>query len=124
MEELAAPACVIDRDGRYLWLNRAYIELFGDRRGQPFVDAIVPEQRSLARTNFARKVVGKTTLVYDLQEVDRPIERLNGVVRWLALNVGSLDRHDWSPSSIPPGETASHFWPNAIIGRRGVAVKT
>lgn len=71
MEELAAPACVIDRDGRYLWLNRAYIELFGDRRGQPFVDAIVPEQRSLARTNFARKVVGKTTLVYDLQVVDR-----------------------------------------------------
>jgi PAS domain S-box-containing protein len=71
LEELAAPACVIDRDGRYRWLNRAYIELFGDRRGQPFVDAIVPEQRALARTNFARKVVGKTTLVYDLQVIDR-----------------------------------------------------
>jgi len=71
LEELAAPACVIDRDGRYRWLNRAYIELFGDRRGQPFVDAIVPEQRALARTNFARKVVGKTTLVYDLQVLDR-----------------------------------------------------
>jgi PAS domain-containing protein len=28
LEELAAPACVIDRDGRYRWLNRAYIELF------------------------------------------------------------------------------------------------
>jgi PAS domain S-box-containing protein len=71
MDELAAPACVIDRDGRYRWLNRAYIELFGDRRGQPFVDAIVPEQRALARTNFARKVVGKPTLVYDLRVFDR-----------------------------------------------------
>jgi PAS domain S-box-containing protein len=71
MDDLAAPACVIDRDGRYRWLNRAYIELFGDRRGQPFVDGIVPEQRALARTNFARKVVGKTSAVYDLRVIDR-----------------------------------------------------
>lgn len=71
LDDLAAPACVIDRDGRYRWLNRAYIELFGDRRGQPFVDGIVPEQRALARTNFARKVVGKATLVYDLRVIDR-----------------------------------------------------
>jgi PAS domain S-box-containing protein len=71
LEDLAAPACVIDREGRYRWLNRAYIELFGDKRGQPFVDAIVPEQRALARTNFARKVVGKSTLVYDLRVIDR-----------------------------------------------------
>jgi len=27
LEDLAAPACVIDRDGRYRWLNRAYIEI-------------------------------------------------------------------------------------------------
>jgi PAS domain S-box-containing protein len=71
MEDLAAPACVIDREGRYRWLNRAYIELFGDRRGQPFVDAIVPEQRALARTNFARKVVGRATRIYDLRVYDR-----------------------------------------------------
>lgn len=71
LDDLAAPACVIDRDGRYRLLNRAYIELFGDRRGQPFVDGIVPEQRALARTNFARKVVGKATLVYDLRVIDR-----------------------------------------------------
>jgi PAS domain S-box-containing protein len=71
MEDLAAPACVIDREGRFRWLNRAYIELLGDRRGQPFVDAIVPEQHALARTNFARKVVGKTTRIYDLRVIDR-----------------------------------------------------
>jgi PAS domain S-box-containing protein len=71
LEDLAAPACVIDREGRYRWLNRAYIELFGDKRGQPFVDGIVPEQRALARTNFARKVVGKSTRVYDLRVIDR-----------------------------------------------------
>jgi PAS domain S-box-containing protein len=71
MEELAAPAYVIDRDGRFRWLNTAYIELFGDRVGQPFVDAVAPEHRALARTNFARKVVGKTTRIFDLRVLDQ-----------------------------------------------------
>jgi PAS domain S-box-containing protein len=76
IDDLAAPAVVIDRDGRYSWLNRAYIELFGDRRGQPFVDSIAPEHRQLARTNFARKVVGKTTGIYDLTVFDRSGARI------------------------------------------------
>jgi PAS domain S-box-containing protein len=76
IDDLAAPAVVIDRDGRYSWLNRAYIELFGDRRGQAFVDSIAPEHRQLARTNFARKVVGKTTGIYDLTVFDRSGARI------------------------------------------------
>jgi len=76
MDDLAAPAVVIDREGRFSWLNRAYIELFGDRRGQSFVDSIAPEHRQLARTNFARKVVGKTTRIYDLTVFDRSGARI------------------------------------------------
>jgi PAS domain S-box-containing protein len=71
MEDLAAPAYVIDRDGRFRWVNSAYVEIFGDRRGQPFVDAVAPEHRALARTNFARKVVGKTTRIFDLKVLDQ-----------------------------------------------------
>jgi PAS domain S-box-containing protein len=70
LEDLAAPAYVIDRDGRFGWVNDAYIEMFGDRRGQPFADAVAPEHRALARTNFARKVVGKTTRIFDLRVLD------------------------------------------------------
>jgi PAS domain S-box-containing protein len=76
VDDLAAPAVVIDRDGRFSWLNRAYLELFGDRRGQPFIDSIAPEHRRLARTNFARKVVGKNTGVYDLTVFDRSGARI------------------------------------------------
>jgi PAS domain S-box-containing protein len=76
LDDLAAPACVIDRDGRFSWLNRAYLELFGDRRGLPFTDNVAPEHRRLARTNFARKVVGKTTGIYDLSVFDRAGERV------------------------------------------------
>jgi PAS domain S-box-containing protein len=76
LEDLAAPAYVIDREGRFRWLNRAYVELFGDRRGKPFADLVAPEHRQLARTNFARKLVGHTTRIFDLTVVDRTGERL------------------------------------------------
>ena len=89
MEDLAAPAYVIDREGRYRWLNDAFIELLGDRRGQPFVDVIVPEHRVLARTKFARKAVGKTTRIYDLQVVDR----LGNTVT-LRTTLGAASRHN------------------------------
>jgi PAS domain S-box-containing protein len=76
MDDLAAPAYVIDRDGRFRWVNRAYIDIFGDRRGRPFVEYVAPEHRQRARTNFARKVVGKTTTIFDLNVLDQAGERV------------------------------------------------
>jgi len=76
MNDLAAPAYMIDREGRFSWVNQAYIELFGDRRGRPFSDYVAPEHRQRARTNFARKVVGKTTTIFDLTVLDRNGERI------------------------------------------------
>jgi PAS domain S-box-containing protein len=76
MDDLAAPAYVIDRDGRFRWLNPPFAEIFGDVRGRPFVDYVAPEDRRLARTNFARKVVGEKTTMYDLNVLDRRGERV------------------------------------------------
>src|SRR3954471_19195197 len=76
MEDLAAPAYVIDRDGRFSWVNRAHVDLFGDLRGHPFVDYVAPEHRQLARANFARKVVGNTTRIFDLRVIDRRGEKV------------------------------------------------
>ncbi|HSB37532.1 MAG TPA: LuxR C-terminal-related transcriptional regulator [Gaiellaceae bacterium] len=70
VEDLAAPAYVIDRDGRFSWVNQALIERLGDLRGRPFVEHVAPEHRQLARTNFTRKVVGKTTKIFDLTVLD------------------------------------------------------
>ena len=71
MEDLPAPAYVIDREGRFRWVNDAYVELLGDRRGERYDDHVAPEHRALARTNFARKVVGKTTRIFDLRVLDQ-----------------------------------------------------
>jgi len=76
MDDLAAPAYVIDRNGRFRWVNRAYVEIFGDRRGRPFVEYVAPEHRQRARTNFARKVVGKTTTIFDLTVLDEAGDRV------------------------------------------------
>ena len=76
MEDLAAPAYLIDKDGRFCWLNRACIETFGDLRGRLFVDHVVPEHRHKGRTNFARKVVGNSTTIFDIDVLDRSGERI------------------------------------------------
>jgi PAS domain S-box-containing protein len=76
VHQLAAPAYVVDRDGRLRWLNPSYIELLGDRRGQSYVDVVAPEHRQLARTNFARKIVGKASTIFDLRVLDRRGERV------------------------------------------------
>jgi PAS domain S-box-containing protein len=75
MEDLAAPACVIDRDGRFRWVNQAHVDLFGDLRGRPFLDNVAPEHKELSRTNFARKIVGNTTTIFDMTVLDRTGER-------------------------------------------------
>jgi len=72
VDELAAPAYVIDRDGRISWVNRAGVELFGDLRGTQFLERVAPEHRQAARTNFTKKVVGKTSSqVFDTVAIDR-----------------------------------------------------
>lgn len=92
MEELAAPAYVIDREGRFRWVNSAFAELLGDLRGRLFVDRVAHEHRQLARTNFAHKLAGKATAIFDLAVLDRsggrvtlritsvPVRNGNGVV--------------------------------------------
>jgi DNA-binding CsgD family transcriptional regulator len=76
VEELATPAYVIDRDGRLRWVNAAYVDLIGDRRGQSFLEVVAPEDRHLARTNFARKVVSKASTIFDVRVVVRTGEQL------------------------------------------------
>jgi PAS domain S-box-containing protein len=76
MEDLAAPACVIDREGRFRWVNQAHLDLFGDLRGRPFVDYVAPEHKQLSRTNFARKMVGNTTTIFDMTVLDHAGDRL------------------------------------------------
>ena len=59
LEAVTVPAYVLDRQGRFRWLNRGAIEVVGDRAGEPFTRAVVPEDVHSARTHFARKLIGE-----------------------------------------------------------------
>ena len=76
LHELEAPACVLDREGRFRWVNRRYLEIFGDRRGESFVDTVVPEHRQFARTTFLRAVSGKHERLFDVTVYDRNGDRV------------------------------------------------
>jgi PAS domain S-box-containing protein len=70
MEELAAPAYVIDREGRFRWLNAACVELLGELQGRHFVDHVAAEHRQLAGAHFTRMLVGEITGIFDLAMYD------------------------------------------------------
>jgi DNA-binding CsgD family transcriptional regulator len=61
LELVRVPALLLDAEGRIRWLNGAAIDLFGDKRGQRYTDAIAPADTRRAREEFARKILGGPT---------------------------------------------------------------
>jgi DNA-binding CsgD family transcriptional regulator len=58
--KLRVPAYILDRTGTVRWMNPAAVEHFGDLRGQPIGQIVAPEDRTLARQEFAAKIIGAT----------------------------------------------------------------
>jgi DNA-binding NarL/FixJ family response regulator len=56
--KLRVPAYVLDRTGTVRWMNAAGIVHFGDLRGRAIKDIVAPEYLTLARAEFAAKVLG------------------------------------------------------------------
>jgi len=62
LETIGVPAAVIDREGRIRWLNSGAVELFGNRVGDSFTRVVAPEDVHVARTHFAKKLIGEASL--------------------------------------------------------------
>ena len=56
--KLRVPAYVLDRTGTVRWMNAAAIVHFGDLRGLAIRDIVAPENLTLARQEFAAKLLG------------------------------------------------------------------
>src|SRR3954454_19565768 len=59
LHDLTAPAYIVDRQGRFGWMNSAAVELLGRRYGQPMLEVVDRPHRATVRENFVRKLVGK-----------------------------------------------------------------
>jgi PAS domain S-box-containing protein len=58
--KLKMPAYVLDRNGTVRWMNAAAIEHFGDLRGKRLGQVVAPEYLTVARQEFAAKLLGTT----------------------------------------------------------------
>jgi DNA-binding NarL/FixJ family response regulator len=56
--KLTVPAYILDRNGVVRWLNTAAIEHFGDLRGKRITQIVESEYVTLARQEFAAKMLG------------------------------------------------------------------
>ncbi len=71
LDAMTVPAVVIDRQGRFRWLNRGAIDMHGERVGEPFTRVVAPEDVHVARTNFAK------TLIAEARSTEFPLKLLN-----------------------------------------------
>ena len=58
--KLRVPAYILDRSGTVRWMNAAAVEHFGDLRGRRIREVVAPEYVTLARQEFAAKLLGTT----------------------------------------------------------------
>jgi DNA-binding CsgD family transcriptional regulator len=58
--KLKVPAYVLDRSGTVRWMNAAAVKNFGDLRGRKIGEVVEREYLTLARQEFAAKLLGTT----------------------------------------------------------------
>lgn len=151
LDAMTVPVAVIDRRGRFRWLNQGAIEVHGGRIGDPFIRVVAPEDVHLARTNFAKTLIAETrSTEFPLTLLDAdggrvrvyvssaPIRDGNEVVGVLGVAFPTLALSDRGaraePVAVAPELTARQyetltllangFDTAAIAARLGVAVET
>jgi PAS domain-containing protein len=60
---------MVDRNGDFVWLNDAFVSMFGDRRGEHFSVVVAPEFRDLADDQFRRKLGGELVTDYEIEAI-------------------------------------------------------
>jgi DNA-binding CsgD family transcriptional regulator len=79
LEQLQAPAALVDRTGEVVWQNRASVALVGDKRGGRFA-AVAADYRQQSRATLARMAMGADevahtrTVVVDTEGKRRRVE--------------------------------------------------
>jgi PAS domain S-box-containing protein len=66
LQHVRFPALLLDRDGRFVWLNRAANALVGDVRGKLYPSVVDPAYLSRAREQFTRKLFGQRVTDYEI----------------------------------------------------------
>jgi PAS domain S-box-containing protein len=109
LDAMTVPVAVIDRQGRFRWLNQGAIEIHGERVGDPFTRVVAPEDVHLARTNFAK------TLIAEVRSMEFPLTLLDADGQRVRVYVSSAPI--WDGSEVV-GVLGVAF-PTAAVSDRG-----
>lgn len=89
LEHVSVPIFAMDREGAFVWQNRAGREFRGDLLGQSSVHCVAPEQPPLALEQFARKLDGAAEATnYELTLLDRRGRRVACDISSVPLRAG------------------------------------
>jgi DNA-binding NarL/FixJ family response regulator len=66
----------VNEHGVFVWSNPAFIELFGDRRGEHYSSLVAPEHRAEVDAQFERKRHGASATDYVIEGVTRDGRRV------------------------------------------------
>ena len=77
LQRVSIPAWIVNERGVFVWLNDAFIELFGDRIGTHYSSIVAPEHRRAVDVQFTRKLNGTPVTDYEVQAVTRNRERVS-----------------------------------------------
>jgi PAS domain S-box-containing protein len=69
LQRVHIPGWIIDDRGVFKWVNDAFIELFGDRRGEHYSSIVAPQHRLAVDIQFHRKLNGKPVTDYAIEAV-------------------------------------------------------
>jgi PAS domain S-box-containing protein len=128
--QIRVPAYVLDANGVVRWANARAVELFGDFTGHSFRELVAPEASPVARTEFTKKLLGKTrTSDYESTLLLRSGRRLPVEVHSVALTDGGrvvgvfgiaeLDPLRSPMESAPPAELTPRQYESLHLLARG-----
>lgn len=86
LNELPVAICIVDRDGKFCFINRSAAALLGKVLGRHYSGVVAPEELSFARRQFAVKMIGQARATeYELTLLDRVGRRTRAHIRSVAL---------------------------------------
>lgn len=87
LDRIAVPAWLVDSNARFVYLNRAARDRFGDVEGKDIATVFASDSIGKARAAFARKLVGATEETeYRVTVMDRQGRAIPGEISSVALH--------------------------------------
>jgi PAS domain S-box-containing protein len=90
LQHIRVPSWMVDRNGVFVWLNDAFVSMFGDRRGEHYSVVVAPEFRDLADDQFRRKLGGELVTDYEVEALLPDRGRVRGEISSVRLDRSAL----------------------------------